>query len=76
MSTREQAIAIIDLMSEEQLQEFVSTFSNLNSQSIPTEAPDDWDRAMIEDSKEDNDERMPLDDFVRELGFSPDDLRI
>lgn len=38
--------------------------------------PDEWDKAMIADSKKDNEEKMPLDEFTKELGFNPDDLRI
>jgi len=48
----------------------------IESASIPEEEPDEWDKAMIADSKVDNDESMPLDDFVKELGLNPDDLRI
>ena len=59
MSTREQAVQILNQLTEEQL--------------IPEEEPDAWDREMIADSKEENTESMKLDDFVKELGLQPDD---
>ena len=62
MSTREQAVQILNQLTEEQL--------------IPEEEPDAWDREMIADSKEENTESMKLDDFVKELGLHPDDLRV
>lgn len=62
MSTREQAVQILNQLTEEQL--------------IPEEEPDAWDREMIADSKKENTESMKLDDFVKELGLQPDDLRV
>lgn len=62
MSTREQAVQILNQLIEEQL--------------IPEEEPDAWDREMIADSKKENTESMKLDDFVKELGLQPDDLRV
>lgn len=62
MSIREQAVQILNQLTEEQL--------------IPEEEPDAWDREMIADSKEENTESMKLDDFVKELGLQPDDLRV
>ena len=62
MSTREQAVQILNQLTEEQL--------------IPEEEPDAWDREMIADSKEENTESMKLDDFVKEVGLQPDDLRV
>jgi len=44
MSTREQAIAIIDLMSEEQLQEFVAMFSG-----YVDDVPNEETRVAIEE---------------------------
>lgn len=75
MSTREKAIYIFNQLTEEQLNAFVTLFEN-KFQSIPEEEPDELDKAMIEDSKEDNEESMPLDEFAKELGFNPNDLRI
>ena len=77
MSTREKAMALLNLMTEEQLQGLLMMFHDLmESASIPEEEPHEWDKALIADSKVDNDESMPLDDFVKELGLNPDDLRV
>lgn len=77
MSTREQAVQILNQLTEEQLQGFILMFHDLVSVPvIPEEEPDAWDREMIVDSKEENTESMKLDDFVKELGLQPDDLRV
>lgn len=73
MSTRELAYSILDTLTEEQLQAFVTLFGNAR---IPEIEPDEWDKKMIADSKDDNDESMSLDDFVKEMGFEPNDLRV
>lgn len=75
MSTRELAYSILDALTEEQLQAFVTLFGKSVNQ-IPEVEPDEWDKDMIEQSKDDNEESIPLDEFVKELGFNPDDLRI
>ncbi len=74
MSTREKASLILDRLTEEQLRAFVTLFGA--STEIPEEEPDEWDQALIKDSQTDNAESMSMDDFVKELGFTPDDLRI
>lgn len=75
MSTRELAYSILDALTEEQLQAFVTLFGKSAGQ-IHEEEPDEWDKAMIANSKDDNEESMPLDEFVKELRFEPDDLQI
>lgn len=75
MSTRELAYSIVDSLTEEQLQAFVTLFGNSVSRIHEAE-PDEWDKEMIADSKEDNEESMPIDEFAKELGFEPNDLRI
>lgn len=75
MSTREMAHAFIDTLTEEQLQAFVTLFGK-SANHIHEVEPDEWDKEMIADSKDDNEESMPLDKFVKELGFNPDNLRI
>lgn len=75
MSTRELAYSIIDALTEEQLQAFVTLFGK-SVNHIPEVEPDEWDKEMITDSKDNNEESMLLDEFVKELGFNPDDLRI
>jgi hypothetical protein len=72
LSTKEKAYYIFSRLTEEQLAAFVTLFGGL---SIQEEEPDEWDRAMIEDSKTDNEESVPLDKFVRELGFNPNDFQ-
>ncbi|MGN1304025.1 MAG: hypothetical protein ACI4YB_03215 [Oscillospiraceae bacterium] len=74
MSTKEKAFYIFNHLTEEQLSAFVTLFGGM--MSISEEEPDEWDKAMIAESKIDNDEFMTLDDFVKELGFEPNDLRI
>lgn len=73
MSTREKALYIFNQLTDEQLAAFVTLFSG--ERFILEEAPDEWDRKMIADSREDNSENMPFNDFVKELGFNPDELR-
>ncbi len=75
MSTKEKAFYIFNQLSEEQLKAFVTLFGN-GFNVIPESEPDELDKALIKDSREDNEESMQLDDFVKELGFNPDDLRI
>lgn len=75
MSTKELAYSILDALSEEQLCAFVTLFGN-SVLRIQEEEPDEWDKKMIADSKIDNEEIVPLDSFVKEMGFEPDDLRI
>lgn len=75
MSTREKAIAVLNSMTEEQLQGFIMMFGGLAKFDFTEETlPDEWDMALIEDSKKDNDEIMPLDDFVKKLGFDLNEL--
>ncbi len=73
MSTREQALYIFNRLTEEQLAAFVTLFSG--DRFVLEEAPDEWDKKMIADSKRDNSEGMPFNDFVKELGFNPNELR-
>lgn len=61
MSTKEKAMALLDLMTEEQLQGLLMMFHGLmESASIPEEETDEWDKSMIAHSKVDNDESMPF----------------
>ncbi len=75
MSTKEKAFYIFNQLNEKQLEAFVTLFEN-HFNDIPEEEPDEWDKAMIENSKIDNEESMPFDEYVKELGFDPNDLRI
>lgn len=71
MSTRERATFIFERLSEEQLEAFVTLFGRT---FIPEEEPDEWDREMIERSKNDNSESIPLEQAAAEMGFKLDDL--
>lgn len=75
MSTKEKAFYIFNQLTEKQLEAFVTLFEN-HFNDIPEEEPDEWDKVMIKNSKDNNEESMPLDEFVKELGFNPNDLRI
>ena len=67
MSTKEKAFYIFNQLTEKQLNAFITLFEN-QFQSIPED--------MNKSSQEDNEESIPLDEFVKELGFNPNDLRI
>lgn len=71
MSTRDRATFIFERLSEEQLEAFVTLFGRT---FIPEEEPDEWDREMIERSKKDNSESVPLEQVAAEMGFNLDDL--
>ena len=73
MSTREMAYSILSTLSEEQIKAFITLFGRGFSNFEETE-PDEVDKWLISDSLIDNDESMPLDDFVRSMGMDPDDL--
>ncbi|MDD6082607.1 MAG: hypothetical protein SPK18_04710 [Treponema sp.] len=73
MSTREMAYSILSTLSEEQIKAFITLFGRGFSNFEETE-PDEVDKWLISDSLIDNDESMPLDDFIRSMGMDPDDL--
>ena len=73
MSTREIAYSILSTLSEEQIKAFITLFGRGFSNFEETE-PDEVDKWLISDSLIDNDESMPLDDFIRSMGMDPDDL--
>ena len=73
MSTREMAYSILSTLSEEQIKAFITLFGRGFSNFEETE-PDEVDKWLISDSLIDNDESMPVDDFIRSMGMDPDDL--
>lgn len=73
MSTKEVARTIFNELSDEQIQVFITMFGR-SLDSAPEVEPDDFDKELLADSVVDNDESMPLDDFVRSLGFEPNEL--
>lgn len=75
MSTKEQAFHIFNQLSEKQLEAFVTLFGSCFN-IFSEDEPDDIDIAMINDSRDDNDESVSLDEFAEKLGFNPHDLQI
>lgn len=71
MSTREMAQIILDSLTEEKLKAFVTLFGN---GSVLEEEPDEWDREMIERSRQDNSESIPLEQAAAEMGIELNDL--
>ena len=74
MGTREMAHAVIDKLSGAQLEAFLRLFAE-PAVYIEEIEPDEWDMKMLRESETDSGESVPLDDFVREMGFDPDELR-
>ncbi len=72
MSTRERAHFLLDMLSEQQVEAFLTLFGALGT--IEEEEPDEIDLEMIRNKDIDNDERMSFEDFVRKTGFDPDEL--
>ncbi len=72
MSTKEIAYSLIDSMTEEQLKGFIMLFGSRTD--IPEEKPDELDKALIADSLIDNDETVPLDEFIKTLGIDKNEL--
>lgn len=71
MSMREMAQIILDNLTEEKLKAFVTLFGN---EFILEEEPDEWDREMIERSRQDNSESIPLEQAAAETGIELNDL--
>ncbi len=71
MSTREKAQSILDRLTDEQLAAFVTLFG---SSFILEEEPDEWDKEMIERSKRDTSESIPLEQAAAEMGLDLNDL--
>lgn len=80
MSVRERAQCLFDMLTDKQLEAFLTLFGTVGTVdtlgAIEEEEPDEIDLEMIRNKDIDNDKGRPLDDFVRELGLNPDDYRI
>ncbi len=72
MSTRERAHYLLDMLSEQQVEAFLTLFGALGT--IEEEEPDEYELEMIRNKDIDNDERMSFEEFVRKTGFDPDEL--
>lgn len=74
MGVRERAQYLFDMLTDKQLEAFLTLFGAIGR--IEEEEPDDIDLEMIRNKDIDNNESRPLDDFVREMGLNPDDYKI
>ena len=74
MSTREAAHNVINRLDEEQLQAFMKLFG-MPFDYAETEEPDEIDKRMIEESKNDNDFSMSLDEVAKVLGIDINEIR-
>ena len=73
MSTREMAYNILADLSEEKVKAFITLFGR-GFDDIEEEEPDEFDKEFIADSLIDNDESMPLEDFISSLGIDINEL--
>lgn len=73
MSTREMAYSILSDLSEEQIEKFIALFGR-SLDDIEEEEPDEFDLELIADSMVDNNESMPLEDFISSLGIDINEL--
>ncbi len=75
MALREAAHRIIDHLPEDKIAYVISILKGIEGINISEEEPDQFDLLMIQDAKIDNEETTPLDNLVKELGFSIDELQ-
>ena len=73
MSTREMAYNILADLSEEKVKAFITLFGR-DFDDIEEEEPDEFDKELIADSLIDNDESMPLEDFINSLGIDINEI--
>lgn len=74
MSTRELALTILNSLTEEQLQAFVTLFGNPINR-IPEVEPDEWDKEMIQRAKAENDgETISIEELAAETGIDYESL--
>ena len=73
MSTREMAYNILADLSEEKVKAFITLFGRCFD-DIEEEEPDEFDKELIADSLIDNDESMPLEDFINSLGIDINEI--
>lgn len=69
MSTKERAYSLIDRLSENQLDavvEFLTAFCEPQYEEVE---PDEFELKMIADSKADDSEGEPIEDFAKRLGI-------
>lgn len=73
MSTREMAFNILSDLSEEKVKAFITLFGR-SFDDIEEEEPDEFDLELIADSMVDNDESMPLEEYISSLGIDINEL--
>lgn len=73
MSAREMAYSILADLSEEKVKAFITLFGR-SFDDIEEEEPDEFDKELIADSLVDNDESMPLEDFINSLGIDINEI--
>ncbi len=66
---------MIDTLPEDQVAYIISIIEGIKGISISDEVPDEFDMYLIRESEVDNNDIMPLDKFVEELGFNSDELQ-
>ena len=75
MALREAAHRMIDYLPEDKIAYVISILRGIEGINISEEAPDELDLLLIQDAKIDNEETTALDDLVKELGLSRDELQ-
>lgn len=75
LNIKKKAHNLIDNLPEDQVAYLVSIIEGIKGISISDEKPDAFDMYLIRESEKDNNDVMPLDEFVKELGFNPDELQ-
>ncbi len=71
MSIREKAFCILNRLTNEQLEAFVTLFGG---NFILEEEPDEWDKEMIKRGMGDKSESIPLAQAAAEMGIDLNDL--
>ena len=75
MVLREATHRMIDYLPEDKVAYVISILKGIEGINISEEDPDELDLLLIRDAKIDNEEATSLDDLVKELGFSRDELQ-
>jgi len=75
MALREAAHRMIEYLPEDKIAYVISILRGIKGINISEEDPEELDLLLIRDAKIYNDETTSLDDLVKELGFSRDELQ-
>ena len=74
MTTKEQIYNLLDSFTDAQLEQVLIILNSIKKIADIESEDDAFCQKMLADSKIDNDKSIPLDDFIKELGFNSDDL--